>query len=213
MTSAIGGTTRFDRRRAQTRAALISAAQDFLAEGRADAPINEVTGRANVAIGSFYNHFSSKDELFASAVTDAFERYAILLDALSGDLPDPAARFARSFRLTGHLHRRHPQLSRILLAEGHVLARSSVGVAPRARRDLLEATAAGRFTATDIDRAMVLVTGATIELGYLLHDQPSRDVTSTVDGVTTDVLVALGLPRDEAADLCAESLPIVSSLL
>jgi AcrR family transcriptional regulator len=212
MTSAPEG-TRFDRRRAQTRASLISAAQAFLAEGRPSVPINEVTERADVGNGTFYNHFSSKEELFAAAVTDALERYAVLLDALGGDLNDPAARFARSFRLTGRLHRHQPQLSRVLLAQGHELSRSSRGVAPRARRDLEDATTAGRFVAEDLDRAMVVVAGSMIELGRLLHDQPDRDEAATVDGVTADVLVALGLSRIDALALCAEPLPEIPPLL
>lgn len=213
MTSPPEGSTRFDRRRAQTRASLIAAAQAFLAEGRPSVPINEVTDRADVGIGSFYNHFASKDDLFEAAVTDALERYGVLLDTLGGDLADPAARFARSFRLTGRFHRLEPQLSRVLLAQGHELSRSSLGVGPRARRDLEDATAAGRFTAEDVDRAMVVVAGAMIELGHLLHDQPDRNAAVTVDGVTADVLVALGLSKDDALAVCAEPLPEIPALL
>lgn len=207
MTSAPVGATRFDRRRAQTRASLISAAQAFLAEGRPGVPIQEVTARADVGIGSFYNHFASKDELFAAALDDALERYAVVLDSLGTDLSDPAAFFSRSFRLTGRLHRLEPLLSGVLLAHGHQLSRSSSGIGPRARRDIAAAHAAGRFHAPDVDRAMIVVTGAMIELGHLLHEQPDRDEVELVDGVTSDVLVALGMSRDEADALCAEPLP------
>lgn len=212
MTSAPGGATRFDRRRAQTRAALIIAAQAFIAEGRPGVPIQEVTDRADVGSGTFYNHFVSKDDLFDAAITDALERYAALLDAIGNDLSDPAAFFARSFRLTGRLNRREPQLSRVLLTQGHELSRSSQGIGPRARRDIVAATLAGSFRADDVDRAMVIVTGAMIELGHLLHEQPDRDETSTVDGVTSDVLVALGMLREAADALCAEPLPDVPGL-
>ena len=101
MTSPPEGSTRFDRRRAQTRASLIAAAQAFLAEGRPSVPINEVTDRADVGIGSFYNHFASKDDLFEAAVTDALERYGVLLDTLGGDLADPSPDEREQLRSVG----------------------------------------------------------------------------------------------------------------
>ncbi|MFB9313470.1 TetR/AcrR family transcriptional regulator [Nocardioides plantarum] len=204
--------TRFDQRRAKTRASLITAAQALLAEGRSSATIQEVTERADVGTGSFYNHFSSRDDLFVAAIADAAERYAQLLDTLGTDRDDPAALFSRSFRLTGRLHRRERQLSRILLAHGHQLSQADSGFAPRARRDIEAAHHAGRFHAPDIDRAMVVVTGSMIELGHLLHDRPDRDDAATVDAVTSDVLVALGMSRTEAEALCDETLPILPAL-
>ena len=202
-------TSRFDRRRAQTRSALIAAAQDLLVEGRTAVPIQEVTERADVGIGTFYNHFDSKDALFAAAIESALGQWAESLDAVDDGTTDPAALFARSFRLTGRLHRLEPQLSRVLLTQGHVLSKSPDGMGPRARRDIRAAQEAGRFREVDVDRAMVVVTGAMIELGHLLHERPDLDEATTVDGVTSDVLVALGLERAEAERLCAEPLPWV----
>ncbi len=207
MSGGPASTTRFDRRRAQTRSALISAAQDLLVEGRTGVPIQEVTERADVGIGTFYNHFDSKDALFAAAIESALSQWAESLDAVDDGTTDPAALFARSFRLTGRLHRLEPQLSRVLLTQGHALSQSPDGMGPRARRDIRAAQEAGRFRTVDLDRAMVVVTGAMIELGHLLHDRPELDEAETVDGVASDVLVALGLERDEAERLCADPLP------
>lgn len=201
--------SRFDRRRAQTRSALIAAAQELLVEGRTGVPIQEVTERADVGIGTFYNHFDSKDALFAAAIESALGQWAESLDAVDDGTTDPAALFARSFRLTGRLHRLEPQLSRVLLTQGHALSKSPDGMGPRARRDIRAAQVAGRFREVDVDRAMVVVTGAMIELGHLLHERPELDEATTVDGVTSDVLVALGLERAEAERLCGEPLPWV----
>lgn len=209
MVDVSAGASRFDRRRAQTRSALIAAAQDLLVEGRTGVPIQEVTERADVGIGTFYNHFDSKDALFAAAIESALSQWAESLDAVDDGTTDPAALFARSFRLTGRLHRLEPQLSRVLLTQGHTLSKSPDGMGPRARRDIRSAQEAGRFREVDVDRAMVVVTGAMIELGHLLHERPELDEAATVDGVTSDVLVALGLERAEAERLCAELLPWV----
>ncbi|RYJ04976.1 MAG: TetR/AcrR family transcriptional regulator, partial [Actinomycetales bacterium] len=72
--------TRFDRRKARTRAALVGAAQELLAQGLTNVSIQEVTESADVGLGSFYNHFASKDELFEAAVQDALETLGTFLD-------------------------------------------------------------------------------------------------------------------------------------
>ena len=61
--------SRQERRKARTRRKLIEAAQDLLAErGTTDVSIQEITERADVGFGSFYNHFETKSELFEVAV-------------------------------------------------------------------------------------------------------------------------------------------------
>ncbi|MET0822320.1 MAG: TetR/AcrR family transcriptional regulator [Aeromicrobium sp.] len=212
MTSDPAPANRFDRRRAKTRAALVSAAQAFLAEGQTGAPIQKVTERADVGIGTFYNHFASKEELFEVAVREAVETYAVVLDSFADDTSDAAANFARSFRLTGRLQRVHPQTSRVLLAHAQEISRSSSGIAAHARRDITAAHDAGQFSAPDIDLAMVVVTGAMVELGRLLLDEPHRDAEATTDGVTRHVLLSLGMTQDEASALCDQPLPDVPAL-
>jgi AcrR family transcriptional regulator len=61
---------RLDRRKARTRAALIRAAQTLIAEGRTNVPILEITQAADVGMGSFYNHFETKEQLFEAAVEE-----------------------------------------------------------------------------------------------------------------------------------------------
>ena len=106
---------RLDRRKARTRAALIRAAQTLIAQGRTNAPILEITQAADVGMGSFYNHFETKEQLFDAAFESVLDAYGQLLDQVTADIEDPAEVFASSFRLTGRLHRREPELSRVLL--------------------------------------------------------------------------------------------------
>ena len=92
--------TRVERRKAQTRHKLIAAARAMLAsDTAAQASIQEITDTADVGFGSFYNHFSSKAELFEAAVADVLDELGALLDQLSVDVDDPALAFARSVRL------------------------------------------------------------------------------------------------------------------
>ncbi|QGN49747.1 TetR/AcrR family transcriptional regulator [Micromonospora sp. WMMD558] len=198
---------RLERRKAHTRSALVRAAQTFIAAGKPNVPILELTQAADVGMGSFYNHFDSREQLIEAAVEDALDRYGGLLDELTVGLEDPAHVFAQSFRLTGRLHRRQPELSKVLLSTGLVLAGSDKGLAPRARRDIEDGVRAGRFSVRDPELAMVTVAGAALCLGQLLHDQPERDDATATDQVTEDVLRMLGLPPDQAHEICQRPLP------
>ncbi|WP_405593920.1 TetR/AcrR family transcriptional regulator [Streptomyces sp. NBC_01092] len=198
---------RVDRRKARTRTALVDAAQRLLAEGRTDVPILEITERADIGVGSFYNHFDSKEELFRVAVEEALEWWGSLMDRLTADIDDPAVAFAQSFRMTGRLHRRHPELSRVLLGQGLELTRSESGLAPRAFHDIRTAVDAGRFEVEDLDLALVMTAAAVLALGSLLHAQPDRDDAQSADLVARSLLRQFGLPADEAARICSLDLP------
>src|SRR6476659_2647665 len=163
---------RLDRRKARTRAALIRVAQTLIAEGRTNVPILEITQAADVGMGSFYNHLETKEQLFEAAVEAVMDGYGQLLDELTKGIEDPAEVFACSFRLTGRLQRREPELSLVFLNNVLRLLSADSGLAPRARRDIAAGVAAGRFDVEDLDVAVTMTAGALLALGQLLHDQP-----------------------------------------
>lgn len=198
---------RLERRKQRTRGALIRAAQVFIAEGKTNVAVLEITQAADVGMGSFYNHFSSKEELFAAAVNEVLDAHGALLDRLTESLDDPAEIFACSFRLTGRLFRRRPQESRVLLAHGLPLLTCDRGLAPRVLRDITAAVNAGRFRVDDPTRAVAVAAGALLGLGQLLVDEPERDDALAADRVTEDVLRMFGMPAAEASEICRRPLP------
>ncbi|MBN3454952.1 TetR/AcrR family transcriptional regulator [Mycolicibacterium sp.] len=198
---------RLERRKQRTRSALVRAAQGFIAAGTLNVPVLEITQAADVGMGSFYNHFKTKEELFDAAVEDVLDAHGALLDQLTESIEDPAETFACSFRLTGRLFRRRPQESRILLANALTLMSSDRGLAPRALRDITAAAAAGRFEVDDARLALSVAGGALMGLGKLLQDEPDRDDAAAADKVTEDVLRLFGLSADEAHDICTRPLP------
>jgi len=202
---------RLARRKQRTRAALITAAQSFIAAGKLNVPVLELTQAADVGMGSFYNHFDSKEELFDAALTEVLDMHGALLDELTESLEDPAETFARSYRLTGRLFRRRPEESRGLLSSGLALLSSDRGVVPRARRDISAGVDAGRFHVADMSLALAIVGGALLGLGQLLHDEPERDDAETADKVTEHVLGLLGMPADEDRRICQLPLPDLDS--
>ena len=212
MAEPTAATNRLERRKARTRAALISAAQSFIAAGNLNVPILEITQAADVGLGSFYNHFQSKEELFEAAVEDVLELLGGLLYELTADIDDPAEVFAQSFRLFGRFHRRNPDLSKVFLHNGLAMAGSGRGLAPWALRDIQEGVRARRFTVRDAELAMTIIAGAALCLGQFLHDHPERDDAEATDQVTEDLLRLLGVPTQQAQRIIRLPLPELDAL-
>ncbi|MFD1658916.1 TetR/AcrR family transcriptional regulator [Streptomyces caeni] len=199
---------RLDRRKARTRAALVAAAQRLLAEqGRADVSIQEITEAADVGFGSFYNHFTSKDELFDAAVALTLEEHGALLDSVVGDLKDPAEVFAASVRLTGRLQRTHPQMARILVRTGMSYLTSDGGLAPQAMRDLQAAADSGRLDIDDAYTAVAMVGGALLGVLHLLETRPDLDAERVTDRLAFRLLCMFGMAPAEAQEIATRPLP------
>ncbi|OBI86397.1 TetR family transcriptional regulator [Mycobacterium asiaticum] len=179
----------------------------MIAEGKVNVPVLEITQAADVGMGSFYNHFDSKEQLFEAAVADVLDAHGALLDRLTVAIEDPAETFATSFRLTGRMFRQRPQESEILLANGLSLLSSDRGLAPRALRDIKAGMASGRFTIDDPELALAIAGGALLGLGALLRNDPERDGAKAADTATESVLRLFGLTAEEAHAVCRRPLP------
>lgn len=68
---------RHERRRLRTRATILAAADRvFRRKGVDDATVNDVTTEADIAYGSFYNHFGTMDEVVAALAEQTLQRVA-----------------------------------------------------------------------------------------------------------------------------------------
>lgn len=199
--------SRTQRRKQRTRQRLLGAAQQLLAEGRTAVSVLDITTLADVGNGSFYNHFATKDELFDAAVMAVVDDLGGLMDRLTEDIADPAEAFTQSFRMTGRLHRRFPEMSRIVVHSGPRLLAADTGLLPRARRDIAAAAAAGRFRVVDPELALVVASGAALSLAVLLLERPERDGAEATDAVAAHVLRGFGVDEGDIAALVGLPLP------
>jgi AcrR family transcriptional regulator len=205
--------SRLDRRKARTRQALIDAAVRLIAEGRGDrASIQEITEEADIGFGSFYNHFDSKEQLFATASEEVLERWGELIDRASAGLTDPAELFAVGTRITGRLGWTHPDIAGFLTGAGLDVLDIPTGLAPRALRDIQAGQAAGCFTVTDAQIALSAVAGGLLGLLRSRERHPERVDESSVDQLAEGCLRLLGVPGFEAARLVASCLPAVGAV-
>ncbi|MGV9562513.1 TetR/AcrR family transcriptional regulator [Streptomyces sp. NPDC003480] len=209
MTMSASCRNRFDRRRSETRRALVRAARTILAEsGDTSASIRDIAERADVGFGSFYNHFTCKPELFDAAVADALEEYAQVIDGRLHGVEDPAERLAGAVRLSARMAGAHPEIVSILCHSG--LGRIYAGrglLAARARRDVEQGMASGRFTVVDPVVALVALNGSLLALLELWFTQPEVDNGRASDSMAEMLLHLLGLSADEARAVARRPLP------
>lgn len=201
--------SRSEQRKARTRGALVSAALHLLAEGRSNVSIQEITEVADVGFGSFYNHFQSKDELFAAAVTQTLEAHDAVLESVTAGVTDPARLFAIGLRTTGRLQRTAPEMVRVILGQGTSVLLHNRGIAPRARSDISAGIEDGRFAAADPELAFMTVGGALLGLMQMLDARPAVDAGDASDALAESLLRMLGVPAEEAAAIAREALPEV----
>src|SRR5256885_3477108 len=104
--------SRSERRKARTTTAIMDAAErHFLERGFQNAKVDEIAEDADVAVGSVYNHFGSKEGLYRAALERALSLFEAYMDeepATEGSaleqLLDIAGRIARFGRdRPGHL--------------------------------------------------------------------------------------------------------------
>lgn len=207
-TNAGASTSRLDRRKARTRQALVDAAAALIAQGRGErASIQEITDAADIGFGSFYNHFSTKEELFRTASEEVLERWAQMIDSACADLDDPAEVFAVKLRISGRLVWTHPEIASFITGAGLALLDEPRGLAPPALRDINAGQATGRFTVVDAEIALSAVAGGLLGLFRLHERDPERVTEASVDELTEACLRLLGLPAPQARRIARLALP------
>ena len=139
---------RGERRKRETRARLLLAALRLMAaKGKDGVAINEITDAADVGFGSFYNHFESKEAIYAAVVDWVFEQFADALDQALAEIEDPAEILSLSIRHTVLRAAREPLWGQFLIREGFSPSVFDRGLGHRLLRDLEKGVGSGRDSA------------------------------------------------------------------
>lgn len=193
---------RRDRRRARTRHKLIAAARELLSEtGYAERSIAQITEAADVGLGSFYNHFESKDELYTAAVNEVLDEHGALLDATSGDDSDPAVLLATAIRSTARLVLTHPEIAQIIARQGMAILDVDSGLMPRVSKLLAAGIRSGRFVARDPQILLTSIVGSLLGGLHLWLREPAGIDDDWCNGLTERLLALCGIAEAEAARL------------
>lgn len=192
-------------RRARTREKLLSAAARVVAEmGERKARIDDFITAAGVARGTFYNYYSTREELLDDLWAYAGHKPFQEIQLASQSLTDPAERLAAEARQV--LERAAKDQTWGWL----VYAFSAANTVPEdllsyPRPDLVIGYRSGRFQFSNLDSASDLVVGSLrASLRGILEQGRSADYASAM---VILLLKALGIPEVEAKAIAARPLP------
>lgn len=96
------------------RALLDAAAIEFGEKGFHDGSISGITGRAGVALGTFYTYFDSKDSIFRALVTDMSARVKDHVAPAMAGARDPVTAEGAALAAFLHFAREHKEIYRII---------------------------------------------------------------------------------------------------
>jgi AcrR family transcriptional regulator len=183
--------------RPSTREALLDAAEELLARGEIDAPVATIAAEAGVAVGSFYNHFDSKESLFTEAARRAFASFEAELVALTEHITSPAELLCTRIRLYCRIPDTHPQLARIVVNAAPRSLISPTGYSPSVAADAERAASRGELEGAGLPvKLMLIAAGAERLVGQsIVFDLPCEQRADDFVAVAMEIL---GIPRTRA---------------
>ncbi len=207
--------SRGSRRKRQTREKLLQAAMELMAErGMDGVAINEITERADVGFGTFYNHFPSKDAIYAVLIQQVFEDFADDIDARTRGMTDVAEILAFSIQMTLQKASNDRLWGKFLVRESMTPDALTRGLGQRLVRDVLTGVQQGRFTSDDPITAFITLSGTVI--AGVMAQQMTQDANSPVhqlskliggdlqllpQRIASAALVSLGIAPEQARQI------------
>jgi AcrR family transcriptional regulator len=200
------GGGRVERRKARTRAGLLDAARHLFANQSVErTTIAEIAEDADIAIGSFYNYFSTKEELLDALIEAALSEQLRLLHLRQAQVSDPAERISIAHRHLVGLASTDPDWAWLLVRLDFPRRAGWSGLGDSARRDLRAGIRAGRFRVTNPTLALYASNGA---LSAVIHAQLVGEGSASADSEHAEgVLRSYGLDPVEATVIARRPLP------
>jgi AcrR family transcriptional regulator len=184
-------------RRERTRQALTEAASALIAEkGVAGLRIQEITTRANVALGSFYNHFATKEALVEAVVASTIEVRATAIVEEMSPLDDPAEIVAFACQRVVRLAFDEPELAWLFVNLDRADQLFETIVHRSALAALEAGSTSGRFDISDPGAALIMIVGGALAIMRAVLD--GRCHAGVDDLFAESVLRSLGLDRAAA---------------
>jgi AcrR family transcriptional regulator len=196
-----------DRRWERTRAALLNAGRTLFAARDIDGiTVDEIVAVADVAKGSFYNHFVDKD-VFAREIASSVRKQAEqLVQQVNVGIDDPAAHLARALCVFMRFAIEHRESAQVLWRLNSGATMVDAPINRNLRDHVQDGITQQRFKHVDLEAAVLLVMGVIVI--SLRHALEERLVTPPIDvakGMAAGLLRSLGVAPNQAARLACEA--------
>jgi AcrR family transcriptional regulator len=189
-------------KRERTREGLVAAAEALFALRGPDAvSIDEITAAAEVAKGTFYTHFTDKDDIERAIVIAVRKELEAEVGRVNTGIEDAGVRMANglatylSFPARQHVRAR--TLVRLLSTGADPESPMNAGI----RADVMLGVSTKRFDVISINAALVAAIGTCVGgIAYLVH-RPKAPAERTAAEIVATVLRGLGIKVAEAKKL------------
>ncbi len=194
-----------DRRRARTRAALLQAGQSLFAARSVDAvSIDDIVLAADVAKGSFYNHFADKEALAREIAVQVRAEAEAQIELANAGIADPVLRMARAQAVFVRFAVRNPERARAMV---RLFAGATLPNAPMnrgVRADVEAGLTTGLFRDLTVETGVLMAMGmGMVGVSRVLE----RDGVTPADALARDLIFGLlrGLGVEGAAARAASA--------
>ena len=199
---------RVDRRRARTRSALIGAGHKLFAAKSIDGvTIDEIVDAADVAKGSFYNHFDDKEGLADTIVELVQGDCEREIYAANADITDADARMARAMGVMIRYAKLHPDRYRAMVNLSKRRANTEAPINAGLRHDIEAGLKSGQFAGMSLKSGMLTVFGIiSTVVDYIATAPDAESPAGLANEMAFLLLRALGTPGERAAQISAEAM-------
>ncbi|MFE3001695.1 TetR/AcrR family transcriptional regulator [Nocardia sp. NPDC059246] len=206
-------TSRRDRKRSRIRNELVTAARSLIAEGGvADLRVIDVTERCDVALGSFYSHFKTKDDIIDAVVEETVTSLADTIGDVGDRLDDPAEALSVGARRLVGLCQTDPVSAQLLVRLEDAEPRFEQMIWVRAERIMRHGVETGRFRVEDPTLALTIaIAGVLAVIRGVVDGRLDRDIDAEAACAAT-ILRAVGIDRDEISAIVSRPLPSFDDL-
>lgn len=201
-------TERMDRRRVRTRAALLRAGQQLFSERSVDGvSIDDIVAAAQVAKGSFYNHFPDKEALAKELADVARTSVEAMTSSLSVGIDDPAERVARALCAFARQAVENPVGVGAMLRLFHGASIPDFPMNRGVRAEVHAGISGGRFTGLSVESGVLMTVGVAQILVARVLEQDTRAVQGAVlaRDLVFGLLRGLGLEAASAKAIAAKA--------
>lgn len=198
---------REDRRRARTRTALLSAGLTLFATRPVDAvTIDDIVLAADVAKGSFYNHFPDKDGFAREIAAQVRGAVEAVVAHVNAGVADPAERVARALCIFTRQAADNPERVRAMLRLFPGAALPDAPMNRGVRADIQDGLQAGRFLDLPLEAGVLMAAGVVqIAVARALEPGASGGAESLARGLAFGLLRGLGLDGEAAGRIAARA--------
>ncbi|MFJ4373921.1 TetR/AcrR family transcriptional regulator [Pseudomonas japonica] len=200
------------RARQRTRLRLITAAQAVMSsKGVEGATIQEIAEEAELAVGTFYNHFKTKEEIAKAVFARRAEELGEIFDRIGRATDDPAKAIVFIQRTYIERALADPVWGWFVIHAEFSLRQNEETFRERGRNDILRGIQAGRFDCRHCVDSAISITLSTLVAvtRQILEGRAGHDA---VFEMLELMLRMYGMPGSEAAALARLPLPDLSAL-